>query len=211
MVYALSRSSKEEGRRGTLLLNLPSHVRLVEVSRHQMKTLSLPLVSACCYNICLLLASTVIRQHKGLKSDDVLPACVRCACVPWRTSAREMAVTIIMHKTVGEALPCQNIFIAVPLPAPVPLPPALYVDRGVSATFVTLSYGYYPLVYLASSMLERGPRRESRTSSLSLTFFLSLRRLQSFSRSDSSLMHVHAYTSATSCMRAQGRIFISVS
>lgn len=175
-----------------------------------MKTLSLPLVSACCYNICLLLASTVIRQHKGPESDDVLPACVRCAYVPYRESARETAVTIIMHKTVGEALPCQNIFIAIPLPAPIPLPPALYVDRGVSATFVTLSYGYYPLVYPASSMLERGPRRESRIFSFSF-FFLALCRLRSFSRSDSSLMHVHAYTHATSCVRAQGRIFISVS
>lgn len=126
--------------------------------------------------------------------------------VPYRASARETAVTIIMHKTVGEDLPCQNIFIAIPLPAPIPSPRALYVDRGVSATFVTLSYGYYPLVYLASSMLqERFERRIAHLLSLPLS------RIRSFSRSDSSLIHVHAYTRATSCVRAQGRIFISVS
>lgn len=33
-------------------------------------------------------------------------------------SATETAITIIIHKNVGEALPCQNIFIALPLPAP---------------------------------------------------------------------------------------------
>jgi hypothetical protein len=29
--------------------NVRSHMRLAEVSRHQMKTLSSPLVSVCCY------------------------------------------------------------------------------------------------------------------------------------------------------------------
>lgn len=172
---------------------MQSHVRLVEVSRHQMKTLSLPFVSACCYNICLLLASTVIRQHKGFKSDDVLPACVRCAYVSYRVSARETAVTIIMHKTVGEALPCQNIFIAIPLPAPIPLPPALYVDRGVSATFVTLSYGYYPLV---SGELHTRKRSEKRIAHL---FFLSF-----FSLSLSNLSPAPIHRSCT-CTRTLAR------
>lgn len=140
------------------------------VSRHQMKTLSLPLVSACCYNICLLLASTVIRQHKGPKSDDVLPACIRCTYVPYRASARETAVTIIMHKTVGEALPCQNIFIAIPLPAPISLPPcSLRRPRSVS-------HLCYPFIRLLptciSGELYARERSEKRIAHLLFLFLL---------------------------------------
>jgi hypothetical protein len=45
--------------------------------------------------------------------------------------------------------------------------------RCVSYLFVTLSYGYYPLVYPSSSMLQRGPRRVAHFLFLLLSLTLS--------------------------------------
>lgn len=137
-----------------------------------MKTLSSPLVAACCYNICLLVDSEVIRVaqrptrsswNKG--EQETWRKRTHTHVYDDREGRREKerrnerSVTIIMHRCPGQVLPCQNIFIA-PLHS-LPLPSFFFWPGcGVSAIIVTLSYGYYPLVHgeKLSTAFENKPR-----------------------------------------------------
>jgi len=168
--------------------NVRSHMRLAEVSRHQMKTLSSPLVSVCCYKYL-----PTGSQYRNSASQRVqgrrraLPAYVhrRTVCV----SATEIAVTIIMHKTAGEALPCQNIFIALPLPAPISLPSRtlfLHVDCGVSATSLLPFHTVITHLYIRRALCFREVREESRI----FSFFCSLFPARSPSSPDLSPVRV---------------------
>lgn len=86
----------------------------------------------------------------------------------------------------------------------------LRVDHGMSATFVTLSYGYYPLVYLGSCMLRRAEGSAEEECSR-LLLFLSPFRLRSFSPTPRFLHFVSSCTRArATCMRVYNKCCVYV-
>lgn len=119
-----------------------------------MKTLSSPLVAACCYNICLLVDSEVIRVaqrptrsswNKG--EQETWRKRTHTHVYDDRERRREKerrnerSVTIIMHRCPGQVLPCQNIFIA-PLHS-LPLPSLFFL-----AWLRCVSHHCYPFIRL---------------------------------------------------------------
>lgn len=88
-----------------------------------MKTLSSPLVAACCYNICLLVARTAIRLHKGvLRATTLYPR----YSVAARVRQRRPLQLLCIRPSARGALSHVKIYL---LPSPPPPAPPLSSSR----------------------------------------------------------------------------------
>lgn len=131
-----------------------------------------------------------------------------CLAIYTGMSATETAITIIIHKNVDEALPCQNIFIALPLPAPHILGPWCSFSSHRPRCVGHLCY---PFIRLLPTCIpgklyarERSEKREKKRDVSSLFFDSDL-----FSRSYSSRTHVHAYFRNALRVRSRTHLYFS--